>query len=276
MLIKGVVSLIVLFTLTTFPAYTDIESTRHNFETVDVLSASKILYPIANEVGFKLENLTDYLDYISLNPNKKLRDVVLEVNLGINKPFYSDISVSKISNYYEIICNKYNKLPNDFKPLNLVVLDNKYTSYTNLELNSSAYESYKSMYSELVKIDKSIKILSAYRSIEKQTSIYNDFKQKGGLEYADKWSARPGHSEHNTGLAIDLTVSGSKFGDSKSYIWMLNNAYKYGYILSYPNNKRHITGYGYEPWHWRYVGTDLALLLKTNDLLLEEYFALYR
>lgn len=122
---------------------------------------------------------------------------------------------------------------------------------------------------------------SAYRSYGAQTSTYNGWVAKLGQEGADLTSARPGHSEHQTGLAIDISAKPAKcsldqcFADTPQGQWLAANAWKYGFILRYPNGYTAITGYEFEPWHYRYVGVDLATdYHDTGATTLEEYFGL--
>lgn len=119
-------------------------------------------------------------------------------------------------------------------------------------------------------------IVSGFRSYDYQMMLYNRYK-KSDIN-ADRYSAKPGHSEHQTGLAIDLvnteSINIKKF--KKEFSWLDKNAYKYGFILRYPEGKEEITGYKYEPWHYRYVGKSLAkeLYNKGKWITLEEYFNL--
>lgn len=119
-------------------------------------------------------------------------------------------------------------------------------------------------------------IVSGFRSFDYQKKLYNRYKKTD--ENVDRYSAKPGHSEHQTGLAIDLinteSVNIKKF--KKEFAWLDTNAYKYGFILRYPKEKESITGYKYEPWHYRYVGKRLAKELYNNGswITLEEYFNL--
>jgi D-alanyl-D-alanine carboxypeptidase len=122
---------------------------------------------------------------------------------------------------------------------------------------------------------------SGYRSAAYQKVLYNGYVQSMGQTEADKSSARPGHSEHQTGLALDFTrVDGSChleacFGDLAEGKWLAENAYKYGFMLRYPEGKETITGYMYEPWHYRFVGTDLSTELHSKQVqTLEEFFGL--
>ncbi len=121
--------------------------------------------------------------------------------------------------------------------------------------------------------------LSGYRSYTTQVSVYNNEVKSYGQAVADSESARPGYSEHQTGLAIDVGGGGCGiedcFGTTPSGKWLAANAYTYGFIIRYPENKQAVTGYRYEPWHIRYVGTELAAeMQKQGVLTLEEFFGL--
>ena len=114
-------------------------------------------------------------------------------------------------------------------------------------------------------------ISSGYRSYYTQDKIYNNYVAKDGKQKADTYSARAGHSEHQTGLAFDLNSVSSSFGYTDEGKWIKDNCYLYGFIIRYPEGKESITGYMYEPWHLRYVG-DVASNIYESNLCLEEYF----
>ena len=121
-----------------------------------------------------------------------------------------------------------------------------------------------------------IYLSSGFRSYSTQDRIYNNYVARDGKQMADTYSARPGHSEHQTGLAFDANQINDTFNDSAEAKWLANNCYKYGFILRYPQGKEDITGYKYESWHFRYVGVDLATKLYNNGdwITLEEYFGI--
>lgn len=121
-----------------------------------------------------------------------------------------------------------------------------------------------------------LKVISGFRSYSKQQSTYNGWVNKYGQAKADTLSARPGHSEHQTGLAADINSLNQSWGNTNEGKWLNNNCYKYGFIIRYPYGKDDITGYIYEPWHIRYVGIDLAEKLYNNGnwITLEEYFGI--
>lgn len=119
---------------------------------------------------------------------------------------------------------------------------------------------------------------SGYRSFERQQELYERYVANDGQEEADRYSARPGHSEHQTGLALDIGEKNFEqhfarvsFGDTEAGKWLAENAHLYGFILRYPEGKEKITGYMYEPWHFRYLGKELALEIVNSGLTVEEY-----
>ncbi len=119
---------------------------------------------------------------------------------------------------------------------------------------------------------------STYRSFEYQTDLYQRYVERDGIEEADRYSARPGYSEHQTGLAFDIGEvdkqedwATSRFGETDAGRWIAENAHKYGFIMRYPDGKEPITGYMYESWHFRYVGQEIATEIYKDKSTLEEY-----
>jgi len=113
------------------------------------------------------------------------------------------------------------------------------------------------------KAGKPLAVRSAYRSYDYQKSLFNSYVRAYGWDKAIKFSARPGHSEHQLGTTIDFSVGpgvplSTKFGDSPSGKWLAKHGWKYGFIMSYPKGKKYGSCYSFEPWHWRYYGRDLA------------------
>lgn len=121
-----------------------------------------------------------------------------------------------------------------------------------------------------------IYIASGFRSYERQVTLYNNYVKRDGKEAADTYSARPGHSEHQSGLTFDVNEVSDRFHGTKEANWLSDNCYKFGFILRFPNGKSDETGFKYESWHFRYVGEDLAKKLYNNGnwITLEEYFGI--
>ena len=114
--------------------------------------------------------------------------------------------------------------------------------------------------------------VSDFRSYETQDTLYHNYVARDGQAAADTFSARAGHSEHQTGMAIDCNWAGDAFNSTPEAKWLADNAWKYGFIIRYPQNKEAITGFKYESWHIRYLGKDMAKKVYDSGLCLEEYF----
>lgn len=228
--------------------------------------------------NFDITKIDRYIAYQEKNTNYDTKTVVTYVNIGLDLKGYSSYTSytkEEAQNALTILVNKYHKLPDDYEPDDLV-----YLSYSNggyrYQLRKEAALHFEEL-TEVAKIDNVIFYpFSAYRSFSVQNTLYNNYKRRDGEEKADTYSARPGFSEHQTGLAID--VRSSTLNDNltnKDYEWMLNNSYKYGFIVRYPKGKQHITQFIEEPWHIRYLGVELATKVHDSNLTYDEYYDLY-
>lgn len=143
-------------------------------------------------------------------------------------------------------------------------------------LTSETTKNFNIMKSAASKEGLNIYISSGFRSYSRQSTIYNNYVRQDGKAEADTYSARPGHSEHQSGLAFDVNIINDSFAKTPEAKWLENNCYKYGFILRYPKGKTSETGYKYESWHFRYVGTDLAAKLYNNGnwITMESYFGI--
>ncbi|MET3287530.1 UNVERIFIED_CONTAM: D-alanyl-D-alanine carboxypeptidase [Brevibacillus sp. OAP136] len=179
-----------------------------------------------------------------------------------------------------ILVNKQYKLPDHFKPADLVDPNVPFIFKGKSEkrmMRKEAAEALEKMFAGAKKDGIQLAGVSAYRSEATQRVLFENYVKKDGEEAARKYSALPGTSEHETGLAID--VSGSTgacaaqdcFGDTKEAAWLAKHAAEYGFIIRYPEGKDSITGYQYEPWHLRYVGNQIAGEISGKNITLEEY-----
>ncbi|MCI8408551.1 MAG: M15 family metallopeptidase [Lachnospiraceae bacterium] len=179
----------------------------------------------------------------------------------------------------QILVNKTHPLPADYIPLDLtltnVPFEEKEYSEKKL-LRTTAAAALENLFSHASHLGYSFTAISGYRSYQRQQEIFSTHVEKYGLEYASQVSAKPGCSEHQTGLAMDISLPSlsyqllPEFGDTKEGLWLAKNACHFGFILRYPVDKVHITGYTYEPWHFRYVGIPLAIHLTKYHLTMEE------
>ena len=152
--------------------------------------------------------------------------------------------------------------------------------YHGVNVDKRIVEPYESMKKAAAKAGVTLWISSGYRSVEQQKTLFEkevELNTKKGLSTseaentAQKSVARPGYSEHNTGLAVDLNGVSPDFKKTKAYTWLLAHSAEYGFILRFPESKSEYTGVIFEPWHFRYVGTENALKIKDSNLCLEEY-----
>lgn len=182
-------------------------------------------------------------------------------------------------NSVSVLVNKDNPVPDGWQ-VDLVNLRN------NQQIDRRAYGDLQKMFDDARTAGCDPIIRSSYRTHQKQTSLYNnkvsEYKNQGNSEAKAKelaagWVAVPGTSEHELGLALDIVSSENKNldesqMDSKCQRWLIENSWKYGYILRYPNDKKEITKINFEPWHYRYVGKDVAKEIHEKGICLEEYY----
>lgn len=226
---------------------------------------------------YKSNNIKRYQDYHKLNSNLSVSDVVTRVNLNLDLPYYTNTKEAKYLNTFYTLVNKYNYLRDDFVPNNLVEMTTPY-SKEGIYLVAEARDNFYKLVDKAKEEGLTIRAISAYRGYTYQKRLYDKYVEADGVNKADTYSARPGFSDHQTGLAIDVdnTISSfEKFTNTKEYQWMLDNSYKYGFILRYPSGKESITTYQFESWHYRYVGLKLAKKIKASNLTFDEYFTRY-
>ncbi len=223
---------------------------------------------------YKKEYQKRYLEYQKDNPNLSVENIVTYVNIGIDKPYYTNTKPSKNLNTNLILVNKYNYLTEDYLPKNLEPIDIAYAR-SGMQLVSEARSAFEILSEDAKKEGMNIIAMSSYRSYDYQVNLYDNYVATDGKEAADTYSARAGYSEHQTGLAVDVynkVLPYTSFEETEEFNWMQENAYKYGFILRFPKDKVNITGYQYESWHYRYVGKEAAKYIHNHDLTLEEYY----
>lgn len=225
-------------------------------------------YLISN---FEFDNIERYKAYQSIE-GITLSDAVTRVNLKLDLPFYSEITEIDDPSSILVLVNKANALPSNYIPDDLVPIP----SFPNLQLRDDAIEDFEKLLAA-AKLDNVILIpYSTYRSYDYQDGLYNKYLNTDPKEVVDTYSARPGHSEHQTGLALDVKSSSHWYNlTEEDYKWMLDNSYKYGFIIRYPKDNSSITGYKEEPWHIRYIGVEHATKVHEENITYDEYYDLY-
>lgn len=259
-------------------------------KSIDVITSNKYDKNIINYISldyFKEENLDRYIKYdfidtksvydtTILKEKYNYEDTVTFVNAYLDKDYYSnDIPLSKDkASKLDVIVNKYYKLDKDYEPEDLTIINSKFASGTQ-KLRKEAADKFEEMASDMLKENLKIYAGSTYRSYSYQEGLYNRYVKKDGFKEAETYSARAGYSEHQLGLAVDIVNGKWNYlseGD-KEYTWLVNNSYKYGFILRYPHESEYITGYVFEDWHFRYLGIDLATKVYESKLTYDEYIA---
>lgn len=182
-----------------------------------------------------------------------------------NKQPQTPAPSSDVSNYGIVVNKKHPMSPISYTPTDLESIG----SQTMLSVPADAIRRMQTDSEPNIPIVPA----SGYRSYQAQNTIYNSYVAKDGQAMADTYRARPGYSERQTGLAMDFSPIDQAFADTPQFVWLSQNAYKYGFVLRYPDSKTDITGYMHEPWHWRYVGVTAATDMHSRGITtLEEYF----
>ena len=235
-------------------------------------------------IDYDLENIDRYLIYKNKNKDIDYCDIVTYVNIGLDNEYYTNTKEADMSYNSLILMNKYLYLNKDYIPDDLEEISSDYFIYGNSnvrKLRKEAKEAFEKLSKASIENGTPVYGQSAFREYERQEELYNYAVETYGEDSANKDTAKAGYSEHQTGLAIDVssTKDGNMltFDKTKSFNWMMNNAYKYGFILRYPSDKVDITGYTYESWHYRYVGVKVATDMYNNykDLCYDEYYYRY-
>lgn len=230
-----------------------------------------------NEKYFIFNNLERYLKYQQDNLNTPLSEIVSLINVNRDSEYYENTVSTNLEEENLILVNKYHYLSEDYVPENLENISYQY-AYADNKATTLTIEAFKNMYNDAKKEDIILIINSSYRSYEDQEEIWSTRKKLYGIKKADSYAARAGYSEHQTGLAIDINqynYNGENFEDAPAFAWLATNAYKYGFILRYPEGKENITGYAYESWHYRYVGIETAKQIHDENITYDEFYAYY-
>lgn len=250
---------------------------ENNIQKLIGKKKNEYILKFIEEKYFLEKNLDKYNLYIEKNSDKNISDVIAIVNVGADKEWYEEIVETDMTKDTAILVNKFHTI-NNYAPEDLENISIQY-AYSGHTIRKEVNEAYLDMATQAKKDGIQLIVSSSYRSYDKQESIYKDFYYSKGETYADAYAARSGHSEHQTGLALDIfTPNGtttSTFEETEAYNWLITNAHKYGFILRYPKDKTYITGYEYESWHFRYLGKDLATKVYKEGITYDEYYAYY-
>ena len=236
---------------------------------------------LVKEKYFLEKNLDRYLAYIEEEEEDNLTDVVAIVNVNADHKWYEEELETDTSLNEQMIVNKFYALSEDYTPENLVSipLDYSYGTEGENQLIEYAYDKFLDLWQAAHDEGFYLMVTSSYRDYASQKEIYDYRKATQGERKADETAARPGHSEHQTGLVVDMTSttepSATDFSESEAYKWLKEHAHEFGFIERYPADKEYLTGYSPESWHWRYVGIEAATVMHEENITYDEYYAFY-
>ncbi len=239
---------------------------------------NEVYYNIVTQKYYIPKYFDKYVEYQEYHDDESYKDIIAQVNVHANIGWYNETYDSKIEDNFHVLVNKFYHLDENYERDDIINANLAY-AYHNNSAAEIVLEEFKRMRDDAESIlGVHLMINSSYRSYKDQEEVYNSFK-KISLKYADSYAARPGHSEHQTGLSLDITSLEHKnindFKVSEEYNWLKENCHKYGFILRYPEGKEHITGYNTESWHFRYVGNDVAKQIYEEQITFDEYYAYY-
>ena len=223
----------------------------------------------------KIKYYDRYVEY-SDNTGDTEENVVLMVNLDLDKEDYVDaVEVKDFST--DMLINKHRYLSEDFESDDLINIDSDYASEKGMKASRVAVNAFIDMSNAASKEGYGLVINSAYRSFKDQQDLIDLYLREYGQSYVDKYVAKAGFSEHQTGLAFDIGSRNSRvFAQSKEFSWMKDNAYKYGFIYRFDKKYENITGFRNEAWHYRYVGKKISkYIYEHNNMPLEEYYVMF-
>ncbi len=214
--------------------------------------------------------------YRKKHPEYSKSEATKRVKMNLDYDAYTHVEeVSDLDNL-QMLVNKYHNLPENYEPSDLVTVTN--SGENDAKMRKEAAEAFEQLVNAAKAEGITLSACSAYRSYAYQKNLYDNGVSNYGQDYADAYWTRPGFSEHQTGLSVDIRLDGDTSDldaprNSSNYPWLLENMHKYGFIVRYPDDKEEYTLISPESWHLRYVGKDLATYLYENNLCLEEYYA---
>ena len=234
---------------------TDKSDSEVNISTITSIEEAEItsVELLGETTEINLEILTD----ITITETTQAIESVIEEETTQIAVITQEIEATYIDGV--LIVNKTYALPQSYNPGGLT----SKTSAAFVQMQNAAATEGLNLY-----------ISSGFRSYDRQKTIFNNNVNTYGRSHAETFSARPGHSEHQTGLAFDINIINDSFANTPEAKWVAENAHFYGFVIRYPKGKEDITGYKYEPWHLRYLGEELATELYESEKTLEEHFGI--
>lgn len=251
--------------------------TNDKIESLLKVKYNKNIILFIKEKYFIYKNLSKYLEYKDKNKDDTFTHIVAIVNTEANVEWLDNEKETDTSKNELMLVNRLYGLSKDYEPDDIIDVPVS-ISYSGVKISKSILSNIEELISA-AKDEGYIFVLSdGYRSYADQEKMFNNYKNSYGYEEADKNVARPGHSEYQTGISFQIVPYNKVFDkprESEEYKWLKDNAYKYGFIFRYPEDKKDITLFDSYTWRLRFVGTTAASIIESEKISFEEYYAYF-
>ena len=241
------------------------------------LKYDKNIVKFMNEKYFIYKNLSKYLEYKKDNKLESYTNIVTIINTEANIDWFDNTKETDISKKELMLVNRLYGLSKDYEPDDIIDVPSQY-AYTGVKISNSIMDNIVALIDAASDEGYTFVLADGYRSYSEQESIFERYKNAYGYSEADRIAARAGHSEYQTGISftiVPLYKEYDKPKESLEYKWLSDNAYRYGFIFRFPEDKTDITGFEASTWRLRYVGSEAANIIKTENICFEEYYAYF-
>lgn len=249
-------------------------------DKVDLLLKDKYnknVVSFIKEKYFIYNNLSKYIEYKKDNKNDTYTHVVAIINSEANVEWLDNEKETDVSKGVLMLVNRLYGLPKDYEPDDIIDVPVS-ISYSGVKISKSILENIEALIDAGKEAGYTFVLSDGYRSYAAQEKMFESYKNSYGYEEADKNVARPGHSEYQTGISFQIVPYNKVFDkprESEEYKWLHDNAYKYGFIFRYPEDKKDITLFDSYTWRLRYVGSEAAGIINSEGISFEEYYAYF-
>ena len=249
-------------------------------DKIDILLKEKYdknVVSFIKEKYFIYNNLSKYMEYKKKNKNDTYTHIVSIINTEADVEWLDNEKETDTSKGNLMLVNRLYGLSKDYEPEDIIDVPVS-ISYSGVKISKSILENIEELIEAGKEAGYTFVLSDGYRSYEAQKKMFESYKNSYGYEEADKNVARPGHSEYQTGISFQIVPYNKVFDkprESTEYLWLKDNAYKYGFIFRYPEDKKDITLFDSYTWRLRYVGTDAASIIENEKICFEEYYAYF-
>jgi D-alanyl-D-alanine carboxypeptidase len=249
----------------------------NEIKEIEKLKYDKNIISLIGEKYFIFKNLSKYLEYKKENKDDSSNDIVAIINTEANVEWIDETRYTDTTKNELMLVNRLYGLKNDYEPEDIIDVSVQY-AYSGVRISSSILDPLMEMIDDAKEYGYTLVLSDGYRSYKEQESLFNNFKNSYGESEADEYVARAGHSEYQTGLSFDISPYNKVYDnpkESEEFIWLQENAYKYGFIFRFSEEKENLTLFNASVWRLRYVGVSAATLIYNEKICFEEYYAYF-